>query len=1320
MTGEEIRIVGKFPERVIVTESGQPPVTADLQFDGIYQGGFANVPLSGKKITSITVASPNPVWSFAIDEVWLIERQTSSGSPSPPDYCGVATMQRPAPENHSAYGWTMHSEVSDADGLVLSDVRLNGRLMAERISVPYYKIETNSIPPFRGELRPNDASGDLRSRLVNYRTEINDERLIVTATYAIDNISPSQSCLTITQRYEFTRLGLNAPCEPNDSIPCQQYRALVSYNFVGNGETLRSLNIAQRNHFTVNGANKNSVGLFRDCDGRFPVIGCLPNLGIIFKDKINPLFTEYYSPVIVNGKDNHLWDNMHQTLQSSVTEPPSGLVHWVLGGCPECLHTHWRWGASLGDHFGSGKLLLPDYTNQDLSIGIVRNRAGEEHPYDFLDLIVGNSEPIRSKLTGIDLMTPNHYKYTVPEDVVYWLLAKGYKDSDEFFSHYSFFNPDSPNVTQTIQNYPLFAAKASLKKEINSASLNQDLPTTIVFGHLYKNGATTYREIDPNTVAQLPAGYVAYNGVSYDIRTEAEVSGPHTVTFNLPSVADQTTFGSLRVLHSEPDPFDSSRAVWVDRTILAPDAPAPNFANRNIGAKVNHVGPFIAARFTPPPPNTNIADLSVSISDSADPIAAGNQLTYTINVTNNGTDAATGVVFNDGLSPDVLFVSASATQGICREEDATVICNLDTIASGASVPVTIVVEPNEGQSRFPTDGKTIANTAFVRANENDPDQSNNSDTESTNAQPNADTPPVVKILAPAADGIMTAPTDLEVTLEAYNSVGGTSYMINQVELFQDGQSVGSCFNLPPGSSYCSVTVNGAAPGEHSLIALATNNGGRKAVSDPVNFFVNGPATVYLDSPAENTLFGRPANIALTATAANQSGSISKVEFLANGEPIGNGVLSGTNQYNFTWNNAPTGTILLRAVATDGNGVKSYSYATKIYITNAPVVTIASPTSGASYPKHSNIAFTANARDFDGYVSKVEFFANGTIYIGDGTLVQSDLYTFNWMDAPVGTRTITAVATDNSRQTSSSNPINVTVTNVAPTVSMTNPVGGATFTAPASITLSANAADTDGTISKIEFFNGAALLGTVLSPPYNFSWMNVAAGSYSLTAKATDDDGAAITSSAVSITVNPVGSALFVVGNTTLSAVDTAIKTRLQNLGLTVVIKSAATAVSTDATGKRVVVISDSVAPTSVNTKFRAVTVPVVTLSSQLFDDMGMCSTTSGNFGTTAAQKNVTITNASHPMAGGLSGTVQVTSATTTFGWGKLNANGVKIAALTTDSTKATDFGYEANSVMPGLTAPKRRVGFFYAASSTSLTTSGGLLFDNAIKWAAGL
>jgi hypothetical protein len=298
---------------------------------------------------------------------------------------------------------------------------------------------------------------------------------------------------------------------------------------------------------------------------------------------------------------------------------------------------------------------------------------------------------------------------------------------------------------------------------------------------------------------------------------------------------------------------------------------------------------------------------------------------------------------------------------------------------------------------------------------------------------------------------------------------------------------------------------------------------------------------------------------------------------------------------------------------------------------------------------------------------------------------------------------------------------VTVTNVAPSVTLTSPANGATFTAPASITLTADATDGDGMVTKVEFFNGSTLLGSATSAPYSFVWNNVLTGTYSLTAKATDEDGANTISGSVSITINPIGNALLVVGNTTLNSVDNAIKTRLQNLGLNVVVKSATSATSGDATGKLVVVISDTVSPSNVNTKFRTAAVPVVTLDAQLFDDMGMTGTVSGtNFGTTSSQKSVTINDAGHPMAAGLSGTVQVVSSNTTFAWGVPNSNAAKIATLTSNTSRATIFAYTSGAAMPGLTAPARRVGFFYTASSSSLTTNGGLLFDNAIRWVAGL
>ncbi len=95
-------------------------------------------------------------------------------------------------------------------------------------------------------------------------------------------------------------------------------------------------------------------------------------------------------------------------------------------------------------------------------------------------------------------------------------------------------------------------------------------------------------------------------------------------------------------------------------------------------------------------------------------------------------------------------------------------------------------------------------------------------------------------------------------------------------------------------------------------------------------------------------------------------------------------------------------------------------------------------------------------------------------------------------------------------------------NNPPSVSITSPANGASFTSPANITINADAGDTDGTIARVEFYQGTTLLGTDTSAPYSFAWNNVAAGSYALTARATDDDGATSISTIVNITVGSVG------------------------------------------------------------------------------------------------------------------------------------------------------------------------------------------------------
>lgn len=91
--------------------------------------------------------------------------------------------------------------------------------------------------------------------------------------------------------------------------------------------------------------------------------------------------------------------------------------------------------------------------------------------------------------------------------------------------------------------------------------------------------------------------------------------------------------------------------------------------------------------------------------------------------------------------------------------------------------------------------------------------------------------------------------------------------------------------------------------------------------------------------------------------------------------------------------------------------------------------------------------------------------------------------------------------------------------VLPTVSITSPANNASYTAPASISLNATAAKTGGSILKVEFYNGTTKLGEDATSPYTYSWPNVAKGSYSVTAVATDNSGNKATSSAVSIIVN---------------------------------------------------------------------------------------------------------------------------------------------------------------------------------------------------------
>ncbi len=125
------------------------------------------------------------------------------------------------------------------------------------------------------------------------------------------------------------------------------------------------------------------------------------------------------------------------------------------------------------------------------------------------------------------------------------------------------------------------------------------------------------------------------------------------------------------------------------------------------------------------------ADLSLTKTDSPDPVTAGTDLTYTITVNNAGPDSASSVSVSDTLPAGTTFASLTSPGGWSCTTPAvgaagTVTCTNASMAVGSAVfTLTVGVSPNAGA------GATLSNTATVTAATVDPNGANNSDTETT-------------------------------------------------------------------------------------------------------------------------------------------------------------------------------------------------------------------------------------------------------------------------------------------------------------------------------------------------------------------------------------------------------------------------------------------------------------------------------------------------------------------------------------------------------------------------------------------------------------
>jgi len=250
---------------------------------------------------------------------------------------------------------------------------------------------------------------------------------------------------------------------------------------------------------------------------------------------------------------------------------------------------------------------------------------------------------------------------------------------------------------------------------------------------------------------------------------------------------------------------------------------------------------------------------------------------------------------------------------------------------------------------------------------------------------------------------------------------------------------------------------------------------------------NKPPVVNITAPANNATYTAPAAVNITATATDSAGSIVKVEFY-NGAALL--ATDSVAPYSYNWTNVAAGNYAITAKATDNGGAST---------TSATVNIIVNPAGGGGC---------------DGIAAWVAT----TAYSGGAQVVYAGkVYNAKWWtqgDQP-DLNTGSGKPWEYVRDCGGSG-------NTPPAVSITAPANNTTFTAPANIAVAVTATDADGSISYVTFYNGASVLNVDSSAPYTYNWNNVAAGSYVITAKATDNGGASATSAAINVSVNTSG------------------------------------------------------------------------------------------------------------------------------------------------------------------------------------------------------
>ncbi|WP_224249930.1 Ig-like domain-containing protein [Hyalangium gracile] len=477
---------------------------------------------------------------------------------------------------------------------------------------------------------------------------------------------------------------------------------------------------------------------------------------------------------------------------------------------------------------------------------------------------------------------------------------------------------------------------------------------------------------------------------------------------------------------------------------------------------------------------------------------------------NEGVSSYVSVSFDNDLTPPTVTLTSPASGAVLAGNATLSATASDNIAvthvefyDGATLLETVTSWPYN----YTWNTKTAANGAHVLTAKAYDAAGQSTTSAGVNVTvSNDDVAPTVAFTAPSAGTTLAGTVILSAT--ATDNVA-----VTRVEFFDGDTRLGTDTSSPYSYSWSTVS---SSNGAHTLTAKAFDAKGNVGTAQVTVMLDNDftPPTVALTAPAEGDILS--GTVVLSAVASDNK-AVTRVAFYVGSTLVYNDT---TAPYSYSYNTRlqANGPKVLTARAYDAVNQVTTSAAVNVTFDNdftPPSVTLTSPGEGETLT--GTITFTAAASDVSG-VSRVAFFI-GTTQVGSDT---STPYSFSYNSRlqANGAKVLTAKAYDAFNNVATSAAVNVTCDNdlTPPTTSITTPSNGATVSGVAQI--DAIASDDRGTITKVEFYRGSVLLGTVTSAPYTWSWSTaqVTVGSHTLKTRAWDAAGNSAYSPNITVTV----------------------------------------------------------------------------------------------------------------------------------------------------------------------------------------------------------